>query len=164
MTKPTRTVGRSVVQRAAQLGSKIGGITQLGSRAVADAHQPSADLGKGQNRTQAFTWFTKVPVPGESTPILYNGDRLWTRLVLTLETAGPVAVGTSSSLAPVLSGKGQTLETGVPTQFTIAKGTRLYVASSSVNRIKVTVEPVPWLEQITATLGLILGRLAGKGG
>ena len=89
--------------------------------------------------------------------MLYNGDRMWARVILTLETAGPVAVGQSSQLQPVLSGKGQLLETGVPTPFTIAKGNRLYIAATGVNRVKVVVEPFPWLEQLTGLLNVIMG-------
>ena len=60
------------------------------------------------------------------------GDRL------TLENAGPVAVGTMSAITPVLSGKGELLETDVPRTFYIAKGTRLYIAATGVNRVKLS--------------------------
>jgi hypothetical protein len=125
----------------------------LPDRAIATAQAPSENVGQGANRFQAFTYFTKVPVPGESTPILYNGDRLWSRVTLTLETAGPVAVGQASQITPVLSGKGQLLETGVPVSFDISKGQKLYIAATAVNRVKVSVQPLPWMEQIVALLG-----------
>lgn len=140
--------------------SKIG-MTKLGPRSIATAPAPSDNVGTGSNRTQTYTYITSIPVPGESTPILYNGDRLWANVTLELETAGPVAVGQSSALLPVLSGKGVLLETDQSRTFTIAKGTRLYIASSSVNRVKVTVAPLPWLEQITAFLSQIAESARG---
>ena len=149
-----RTVARSIAGAVAQkMGSKIG-MSTIGNPMVAKAPEPTAKVGEGQNRTQAFTYFTKVG----PTEILYSGDRLWAKVTLTLETAGPVAVGTVQNLTPVLSGVGQLLETDDPTPFTIAKGVRLYIASTSVNRIKVTVEPLPWMEQITALLSDLVGR------
>ena len=142
--------------------SKIGQ-TALGNRAVAAAPEPSP--GPGNSRAQISTYFTKIPVVGESTPILYNGDRLWARVSLTLETAGPVAVGTMSQITPVLSGKGQLLETGKETYFDIAKGTRLYISATSVNRVKLKIEALPWLEQITGLMIQLIGsigRLVGR--
>lgn len=142
-------------------GSKIG-MTSLGSRAQATAQPPSTSIGQGSNRSQIYTYFTKPPVVGEDTPILYNGDRLWARVTLTLETAGPVAVGTASQITPVLSGRGQLLETGLPLVFDIAKGTKLYIAATSVNRVKVSIQPLPWLEQITALVTSVFTQLGGK--
>ncbi len=89
---------------------------------------------------------------GQDTDIIYNGDMMWAQIILTLETAGPVAVGNSSQIVPVLSGKGQLLETGEPTSFFIAKGTRLYIASTSINRVKRVFQPIPWLENITGLI------------
>lgn len=145
----------------AAAGSKIG-MTKLGDRAVATAQPPSTSVGQGSNRSQIYTYFTKVPVAGEATPILYNGDRLWARVTLTLETAGPVAVGTASQITPVLSGRGQLLETGLPLVFDIAKGVKLYIASTSVNRVKVSIQPLPWLEQLTALVTSVFTQLGGK--
>lgn len=134
--------------------SKIGQ-TSLGDRAVASAPEPSINV--SDSRLQATTYFTKVPVIGEPTAVLYSGDRLWARVTLTLETAGPVAVGFMSQITPVLSGRGQLLMTGEPTVFDVAKGNRLYIAATAVNRVKFSVQPLPWLEQISA----LLGRMAG---
>ncbi len=133
-------------------GSKIG-MTKLGDRAVAMAQPPSAEVGVGSNRLQVYTYFTKIPQPGEPPPILYNGDRLWARVTLTLETAGPVAVGQASGITPVLSGKGQLLDTGEPMHFDVAKGSKLYIAATAPNRVKVSIQPLPWMEQIVALLG-----------
>ena len=61
-------------------------------------------------------------------------------------------------LDPVLSGKGQQLETGVPLSFFIAKGNRIYVAATAISRIKVTIQPLPWLEQFAGLLGLLVSK------
>lgn len=133
--------------------SKIGW-SQAPERTVADAPGPQMSQGRGESRSFVDTYFTKQV----DTNIIYNGDRQWARVTLMLETAGPVAVGTSQNIRPVLSGKGQLLTTNVPATFTIAKGSRLYVAANGVNRVKRSIEPVPWLEQITAILSGLLGR------
>jgi len=116
-----------------------------------------AAQGPGDNRTQIYTYLTKLPTDGAS-DILYNGDRLWAKITLTLQTAGPVAVGQQSNLRPVLGGQGTLLTPGVPYVVTIGKGTRLYIAANTVNRVAVQVEPFPWLENITG----LAGRIAGK--
>lgn len=128
---------------------------------------PIVSGGGQQDRvTEIFTYNTYVgsPDPSGATPILYNGDRNWAKVTLTLDTAGPVVVGNRADLAPIFSGKGWTLTTGEPVTFTIAKGTRLYVLSSSVNRVKVEIAPVPWLEQITALAEGILAQLRSMSG
>lgn len=131
-------------------------MTKLGDRSVAEVQRPTDKTGEGSNRTQSFTFFTKAQ---NITEILYNGDRLWAKVTVTLENAGPVAVGNQSSLTPVLSGKGVLLTTGEPMEFSIAKGTRLYIASTTINRVKVVVAPFPWLEQITATIISVAERI-----
>jgi hypothetical protein len=142
-------------------GSKISPVST--DRGVAQpGAQPSSRTGTGENRTQSYTYFTRQPSPGESTPILYNGDRLWVKVKLTLETAGPVAVGQNSQLSPVLSGKGTLLQTNVEREFTIAKGTRLYIQATGVNRVSVTIEPLPWLEQIVGLIMSVADRLGLK--
>lgn len=140
-------------------GSKIGPVSL--DRNVAQGDQPASTPGDSDNRTFIDTFFTKVPVAGEGTQIVYNGDRIWARVTLTLETAGPVAVGNQAGIAPVLSGKGQLLETDVPVTFNIAKGTRLYVAAAGINRVKRVIEPIPWLETITGLVGGVLTAVGG---
>ena len=137
--------------------SKIGPVST--DRNVAQVPQPSSDTATVDGKTLIQTYFTRVPGVGDETPIIYNGDRLWAKITLTLETAGPVVVGTQSGLAPVLSGKGQLLATGDPATFHIMKGVRLYILSTGVNRVKFVTEPIPWLEMITGLVGQLVGRL-----
>jgi hypothetical protein len=128
---------------------------------IATAPEPGAGQTSAQTTTEASTYFTKGD--GE-THKLYQADRLWVTVTLTLETAGPVSVGFRSAITPVLSGKGQLLATGVPTKFVVAKGNnQLYIASTSVNRVKVTIEPLPWLEQITATARALVDAILSLG-
>lgn len=151
MKRPIPPIAGTATVKQPEKLEKIGFTNAPLDRTKPAVPQPSVELGKGDKRTQITTYFTKAGVT--PTPILYNGDRMWAKVTLTLETAGPVAVGNMAEITPVLSGRGQLLATNVPTPFTIAKGTRLYIASTSVNRVKVLVEPLPWLEQITALVG-----------
>ena len=160
MKKPALSKIGSWGQRAASAarpGNKIG-MTDLGNRAIAQGATPSSNVGEGSNKSQYSTYFTQVPVSGQPTPILYNGDRLWARVTLVLETAGPVAVGQSSNLSPVLGGSGIQLTTNEPLTFDIAKGTRLYILSTSINRVKFKVEPIPWLEMLAGLLSKLVGK------
>lgn len=115
---------------------------------IASVQAPAVTTGGAQNRLEMSTYLT---VAG-GTKVLYNGDRMWAKVTLTLRTAGPVAVGQNAQLTPVLSGKGQLLQTGVPTEFQVAKGNKLYVAATGVNPISVLIEAQPWLETITGLL------------
>jgi len=95
--------------------------------------------------TDIYTYFT---LPTGQNELLYSAEA-WVKISLVLETAGPVAVSTRESVIPVLSGKGILLDpSGVPSVFSIPKGNRVFISSESVNRVKVFVEPIPWLEQI----------------
>jgi hypothetical protein len=126
----------------------------LTNRNVASVQAPSPTVAGAELHTEIYTYIAKPPVDGQL-PVLYNGDRQYAQVILTLETAGPVAVSTKQQILPVLSAKGQLLETGVPLSFFLAKGNRLWVAATSINRIKVTVQPIPWLEQFAGLLGSI---------
>jgi hypothetical protein len=136
------------------------GMAKLGPNTSTDRNQgsvqaPSATVAGAELTTEIYTFFARPTTDGQL-PVIYNGDRQYAQVYLTLETAGPVAVSTKQQILPVLSGKGQLLETGVPLLFSLAKGNRLWVATTSINRIKVTVQPLPWLEQFAGLLGLIL--------
>ena len=136
--------------------SKLGGNLST-NNTQGSVQAPSPSVAGAELTTEMYTFFARPAANGQFT-VLYNGDRQYAQVVLTLETAGPVAVSTKQQISPVLSGKGLLLETGVPLTFWVAKGNRLYIATSSINRIKVTIQPVPWLEQITGMLGLILTK------
>ncbi len=122
----------------------------------ATAPDPATNQGKSERRIAIQTWFTQVGGSQE----VYPGDRLWARVTLTLETAGPVSVGQRARVTPVLGGNGVLLTTNVPMTFTISKGDTLYMAATSVNRVKVVVEAVPWLEQIAGTVDRVVDLLA----
>ncbi len=136
--------------------SKIGHISL--DRNKAQSARPSDTTGTSEDRIKVNTYFTKV-IP--ATDLLYTGDRMWAKVILTLETAGPVAIGDSTDITPVLSGKGQLLETGVPTVLDVAKGNRIYIAATSINRVKVEISPYPWLETITGLAGSLLDAIRG---
>jgi hypothetical protein len=136
--------------------SKLGPNTTT-NQTQASVQAPSPTLAGAELSTEMYTFIAR-PVTDGRFVVLYNGDRQFAQIVLTLETAGPVAVSRSQQLDPVLSGKGQTLETGVPLSFFVAKGNRIYVAATSISRIKVTIQPLPWLEQFAGLLGLIYSK------
>ncbi len=102
-------------------------------------------------RVEMSTYFTK-PSGNE---VLYRAES-WVRLRLMLETAGPVAVGSRDSVTPVLSGAGILLPIDVEITFPMTKGNRIFIAAVAINRVRVIIEPIPWLEQITIMLGQLV--------
>lgn len=99
--------------------------------------------------TDIYTY--RTPATGES-QLLFSASK-WARVTLALETAGPVAIGTRQDVTPVLGGRGVLLEPdGEPLQFLMGLGDRLYIAAEADNRVKVIIEPLPWLEQVVTTL------------
>lgn len=106
--------------------------------------------------TEVYSYFT---VPSVGSNLLYSAEN-WIRLKLELETAGPVAVGTSAEIGPVLSGHGRLLNTNEQYEVVLSKGTRFYIVSETVNRVSVTIEPIPWLEQIDGDLIASAGGVA----
>jgi hypothetical protein len=112
------------------------------------------------SRTEIYTHFTRVG----GTELLYSAEN-WVRVTLLLETAGPVSIGTMASLTPVLGGAGILLDTDVPFQAVFGKGNRLYSAAETINRVKVVIEPIPWLEQIDMDVqrlgGIVANTVAG---
>jgi hypothetical protein len=95
-------------------------------------------------RTDVYTYFTKKD---GKTELLYSAEN-WVRIKLTLETTGPVAVGTVASLVSPTAGHGITLDTAVPFETYLAKGTRFYIIADAISRVNIVIEPIPWLEQI----------------
>lgn len=143
-----RTLMESALRTPA---SKIAPVTTNPN--VATVPEPTASVGVGQTKTETFTYFTAAPpATGSATEVLYQADRLWAKVTVELKTGGRVAVGTSRELAPVLSGRGILLTINQPESFVLARSVRLYVAATTLQRLNIKVEPLPWLEQITATL------------
>lgn len=122
---------------------------------VASVRAPAVTTGGSENRIDIFTYQTRVSTG--ATEVLYPGDRMWVKVTLTLRGAGPVAVGQNANLTPVLSGKGRLLQTGVPAVFNVAKGNKLFIASTAISLVDVVVEPFPWLETITGLAGVAAG-------
>lgn len=158
---PSLMKSRPTSTPVASQKSKIGPTEGLTDRNVARVESLGDRPGLGDNRTLVDTYFTASPIPGEQPAQIYTGDRWWARVSLTLETAGPVAVATSTKVTPVLGGNGRLLKTGETITFTLAKGTKLYVASTGVNRIGRVIEPVPWLEQIVGLTTSVLDTMSG---
>lgn len=129
-----------------------GSATTRPNSTIARGPQPATTQGRSDHRTDVYTYITKIG----GTEQLYDGSRAWARITMTLESAGPVAIGTREGLQPVLSGRGELLDTDAPKTLVIAKGSRVYIAATSVNRVKVEIEPLPWLEQIAGTINAIV--------
>ena len=108
-------------------------------------------------RTEVYSIFTE---PTATSQLIYSAEN-FVVIELLLETAGPVAVGTSAQIAPVLSGKGVLLVPGVPYRRQLAKGVRFYITSETVNRVSLAIDPVPWLEQIDQDLVAHQSSIAG---
>ncbi len=138
--------------------SKIGPMPAAPGGAV-QAPQPATSFADGANQIQLSTYTTQA-VSGTQT--LYNADRQWARVTLTLTTAGPVQVGEKQDLGTVTAGQGISLQTGVPVVLDVARGNRLFVLSSAVNRITVVVAPYPWLEVITGSVMRLVSRIVGS--
>jgi len=122
---------------------QIVGLSKEQQRALPDSKGGEEPKSLQTYRTDISTYFT--PVGG--THLLYGAEN-WVTIKLILETAGPVSVGTAAALTPVLSGKGISLVTGVPYERVLSKGVRFYIASETLNRVQVSIEPIPWLEQM----------------
>lgn len=108
-------------------------------------------------RTEINTYFTKVG----GNRLLYQAES-WVILRLLLETAGPVAVGARDDVEPVLSGKGILLPTDVEIEFPLAKGNRVFITATAINRVRLIIQPVPWQEQQTSIMGSLLNLTRKK--
>lgn len=134
-------VNRNFIQQVAQT---MRSRTKEISRALPSSKGNETQRQLQTYRTDISSYFT---TPSKEAFLLYSAEN-WVVAKLTLETAGPVAIGTNQEIAPVLSGHGRLLDTGVEYEITLSRGTRLYIVSESINRVAVTIEPIPWLEQI----------------
>ncbi len=122
------------------------------------AESPVARTKTLEGRTEISTLNTKAD---GKTYEIYSGDREWADLILTLRTAGPVAVGNKQHLGAVLSGGGEILIVNQPRKFTIHKGTKMYYAASAVSLVSVEIQPPPWVEQIAAGVERVIIALTG---
>ncbi len=140
------------------------------ARAMPTQPIPSANQLRGNYRTLTYTFLT---VAGGEESVVYTADIPWAKVKLMLQTAGPVGVSTSQNFTPVFSGKGITLTTNQEVEIVIAKGNRLYIASPTLSRVRVIIEPVPWLEQllgallqgfdgVAARVGALASAIAGR--
>lgn len=136
---------------AGEAGRAIPGLAQVQSqqRQVVIEGDPAIPAATG--RTEISTYFTKAG--GDF--LLYEADN-WVYLNLVLLDAGPVSVGNREQISPVLSGKGGPLIQGETYRFPVRKGGRVYITSNTVNRVRVTIEPVPLADQVLSMMGSIL--------
>lgn len=137
---------RSMTRGAiAAVAERLAATSKEASRALPDSKGGETPKQLQSHVTQIYTYFTRAT---GDTSLLYSADR-WVKIKLTLETAGPVAIGTAATLEPVLSGRGRLLDTDEEYETYLPKGARIHIISETVNRVAVTIEPVPWLEQIS---------------
>lgn len=129
------------------------------SRSLPDVPTPQVST-RSSTTTQPSETGTIFTFANGQEQQLYTGDRSWAQVTVMLESAGPVAVAFKQNFTPVLSGKGSLLITNIPRTFICAKGSRIWIAATSINRVQVTVEPLPWLEQL---VGLQLESNAVEG-
>jgi len=135
----------------------------LGARPLPPGRLPGLGEAVAQVRhstslTQQQTIFTTV---GQSK--LYVASQDWVRITLTLQTAGPVAIGTSADLLPVLSGKGLILATDIPVRFLLPRGNIVYIAANAVNRVSFQIEPQPFYEGLLQAVGNVGVAVSGVG-
>lgn len=155
-----RSLTRSAVTAVAQ---RLAATSKEAARALPDSKGGETPKQLQTYRTEIYTYFTRAT---GVTDLLYSAEN-WVRIKLTLETAGPVAIGTSASLEPVTSGRGRLLDVNEEYETYLPKGTRIHIISETVNRVSVTIEPVPWLEQIsnqqqanTSTISRVVSQAA----
>jgi hypothetical protein len=151
----SRALSRAGNEGLREIAKNLSNPTELGRSMPADrATTPTnARETEVRGRTQIYTFFT---VAGKQ-QLLYSADK-WTKVSLLLENAGPVDISTSESVLPVLSGRGASLLPNIERSFTLSPGDRLTIASTTVNRVQVFIEPYPWLESMLLTLRGILGK------
>lgn len=164
MPGPSRPLLRGAVRRAASAVAASAGFAPASLSKEQARALPSSKGGVEPRQLQVSradikTYFTVVG----GTHLLYSAES-WVRIRLTLEDAGPVAVGDAAQLDPVLSGRGVLLDTDQPQEYTLGKGMRIYIAAeNAANRVKVVVDPIPWLEQIDLDLQRVGAVIAQVG-
>jgi len=114
--------------------------------------------------TEIYTLITRSD---GRTQLLYSAEEP-IKVRLTLETAGPVSIGTRENLGTPLSGGGVLLITNEEMIWNLPRGDRLYYVAGSVNRVKVSTEPIPYGQQVLDAIGRIISALGnlfrGDGG
>jgi hypothetical protein len=157
-----RRLGNKVSQLSPELQKAAKGLSLPGEagRALPDAVRAQshstpiqAEIPTATGRTEIFTYTTRAL---NESSLLYQAES-WVRMRLILENAGAVDVSTRENITPVGSGKGITLPTDVEVQFNLNKKDRIYIASTSVNRVRVIIEPIAWGDQIATMLGKLVG-------
>lgn len=127
--------------------SAPGTSSSSGAAAPADTTLPTPDEGPVLG-TDIFVFRTKP----QGQNLLYSAPNKWVKVTMLLQNAGPVDYSTRQSIVPVGSGLGGTLLTNIPVNITLGPSDRIYVAATAVNRVTVTVESYPWLQEILFTI------------
>lgn len=126
---------------------------RLAITSEADRLEGRGEPGVPRHNEDGTNMYTFFSVPGDNTQVFSASG--WARVRLLLSSAGPVDVSTRQNVTPVLSGRGITLFTGIEAEFVLGPADRLYAASAAVNRINVTIEPIPWLKSIVLEISRI---------
>ena len=106
--------------------------------------------------TEIYTYFTTAD--GNTHEVLAADG--WTRVRLLLETAGPVAIGTRQTLAPLLTGRGRILPVGLEIELELKKGDRLYIIAGTVNRVSVTIQRIPYGDRVISRIDQVRNAIA----
>ena len=108
------------------------------------------------NETQAYTYFT---IPDGMSHLVQEAAARWLRFSFSLETAGAVAVGLRDDIAPALSGKGILLPNdGRWLRFVVKPGTKVWLISNTLDRVRTIIEPLSLLEVIAHAVTSIVNR------
>lgn len=157
---PRSLLSGAVARAAHKIAASAGIVAQSKEQARAlPSSKGGVEINQLQtSRSDVHTYFTVIG----GTHLLYSAENN-VRIRLWLEDAGPVAVGTDAQLDPVLSGRGVLLETAPAPAFeqVLSKSDRIYIAAETVNRVKVQIEPIPWLEQIDLDIARVGAAIAG---
>lgn len=117
-------------------------------------------------QSETYTLFTKntsVSSASGTKEVFPGIEARWTLARITLQTAGGnVVIGFRQDLNPPGSGKGRQLVVGELVEIYVPPGQRLYYASDSVQRVAVSIEPVPWLQQILLGMSELMTLLVPK--
>ena len=140
-----------------ELGRAIPGVAKAQAQRAAAAKEGPSQVPEAEGRTSISTYFTK---PGGDF-VLYEADS-WAWVNVMLLDAGPVDVGTRDKISPVNSGKGGALVTNQNFRFPVRKGERVYITANAINRVRLTIEPVPFGEQVLSLMDSIRSALRGK--